>query len=226
MAFHRNSCTFEHISPAAVYNIINDRSRRSHLVFMDMRLHPPEVFPSAILPPTGLPDNTSDFCVVISCLRAYLSGNPSVHSCIVLFIEEHRILAIENEMAARLYDSFDSEVFVLATEWKKFYCFNIDELFHFVPLQFVSTALSANVVPRVPSLIECLLPRKLFLCERKLVQQALNPISGLGISSVLNVTTNPPVHRPDITHSFPIEDSTESDIEAGARTHVALLQHA
>jgi hypothetical protein len=34
---------------------------------------------------------------------------------------------------------------------------------------------------------------------------------------VLNVTTNLPVDRPEITHSFPIEDSIECDIAAGAR---------
>jgi hypothetical protein len=36
---------------------------------------------------------------------------------------------------------------------------------------------------------------------------------------VLNVTTNPPVLRPDITLNFPIEDSEKCDITAG-------LQHS
>lgn len=216
MASSRNNPAFQQISPAMVYNIINQR--RSRLVFLDMRLHKPIPFPCAVTPSTGHPDNSSDFCVFLSCLRAHLSEKQSVHRGIVLFIEEHRVSAIEMEMAARFLDAFDSEIFSLFTEWNKFCCFSIDQLFQIVPLQFISAALLADTAPkRVPSLIECLLPHKLFICERKLVHQALNPISGLGITRVLNVTTNPPVDRPEITHNFPIEDSVECDIAAGTR---------
>jgi hypothetical protein len=227
MASPLNSCAFQQISPAAVYNTINVWSQSSRLLFLDVRSHPSTAFPSAILPPTGLSDNTSDLSILLSCLRAHLSHGKKLvaHRCIVLFIEEYRFSALENEIAAPISDSFDAEMFALFTEWKKFCCFNIDELFSFVPLQFISAALAADVLPRVPSLMECLLPRKLFVCERKLVHQALNPTSGLGISSVLNVTSNPPVHRPDITHSFPIEDTSENDIEAGTQPHSALLEY-
>jgi hypothetical protein len=218
MQSHNRLCAFQQISPAAAYNAINVRNHHSRLVFVDLRLHAKAPFPTALLPPPGLPHFTNDFDVIISCLRADLSRADSARCSVVLFMEQRRLAAIENEMAARLSDSCEPHIRCLAVEWKKLCCFDIDQLFQYVPSEFIGAALSSNPAPRVPSLIECLLPRKLFLCEQKLVFQALHPASGLGISRVVNVTSNAAVHRPDITHNFPIEDSTESDIAAGERT--------
>ena len=226
MQSHHRLCTFQPISPAAAYNAINVRNQHSRLVFVDLRLHAKVPFPTALLPPLGLPDFTNDFDVIISCLRADLSRADSARCSVVLFIDERRLAAVENEMAARLSDSCQPHIRCLAVEWKKLCCFDIDQLFQYVPSEFIGAALSANPAPRVPSLIDCLLPRKLFLCERKLVFQALHPTSGLGISRVVNVTMNAAVHRPDITHNFPIEDSIESDIAAGGWMHALLFTTA
>ena len=208
-------CKFQQISPAASYNIINARNRHTCLVYLDMRRDPRTPFPTAILPPYGLPDNASDLCTLLSCLRSCLSRAQTAHGYVVLFIEEQRLAAIEHGIATRLRDAPDDDLLLLATKLKKYCCVDIEPLYQTVPPKFIGAALSAVSGPRVPSLIECLLPRKLFLCERKLVGQALNPISGLGISCVLNVTSNAPAHRPDITRSFPIEDNVDGDIESG-----------
>jgi hypothetical protein len=157
----------------------------------------------------------SDFEVIMSCLRGNICRKYPARCSIVLFIEECRLAAIENDMAVRFCDASDPDFKFIATQTKKLCCFDIDQLFQYVPPQFIGAALSDDHAPRVPSLIECLLPRKLFLCEKKQVRQALNPISGLGICSVLNITANAPGHRPDITHNFPIEDSAACDIAAG-----------
>ncbi len=216
MVSHCEICKFQPISPVAAYNIINARNQRCCLVFLDMRLRAQTPFPTAVLPPPALTGSTSDLDIVISCLRGGVSSKKVSRRSVVLFIEEHRLAAIENDMAIRLCDSSDQDFVSLATEWEKFCCFDIDKLFQYVPSRFISAALTADQAPRVPSLIECLLPLKLFLCERKLVRQALDPISGLGISSVLNVTANAAVCQPGITHNFPIEDSIECDVAAGA----------
>jgi hypothetical protein len=215
---HHNFCKFQKISHAAAYNLLNTRNPCSCLVFVDLRRTPQAPFPGAIIPPPGTPDGASDLSVLLSCLQNQLSGQQSAQSRIVLFIEERRIASIENDMAVRCRGRADAEpqVTTLDIRWQKFCCFDIDHLFQFVPSQFIAAAMMAGHSRRVPSLIECLLPRALFLCEQKLVPQALNPASGLGISCVFNVTTNPPAHSPGITLSFPIEDSVDCDIEAGA----------
>lgn len=219
MASHHNCnfCKFQKISHAAAYNLINTRNRCSCLLFVDLRRTPQAPFPGAILPPPCTPDGASDLSVLLSCLHSQLSGQQPAKSRIVLFIEEWRIPSIEGDMAVRFRGGAEAEpdVTLLAIRWQKFCCFDIDNLFQFVPSQFIVAALMAGHTRRVPSLIECLLPRALFLCERKLVPQALNPTSGLGISCVLNVTCDPSVHSPGITFSFPIEDSVDCDIEAG-----------
>jgi hypothetical protein len=217
MASHHNIFKFQKISHAAAYNLINVRNRRSRLIFLDLRCAPEAPFPGAIMPPLSVPGDAKDLYVLLSCLRDHLFVQQSVQSRIVLLIEECRLASIENEMAARFRGSPEPGLTLLVSRWQKFCCFDIDKLFQFVPPQFIFAALMADHARRVPSLIECLLPRKLFLCEQKLVPQALNPMSGLGISCVLNVTANPPVHSPEITFSFPIDDSVECDIEAGER---------
>jgi hypothetical protein len=218
MASHHNFCKFQKISHAATYNLINTRNRCSCLVFVDLRRSPQPPFPGAILPPPCTPDGASDLSALLLCLRSQLSGQQTAQSRIVLFIEELRIPSIENDMSVRCRGGAeaDPDLTLLAMRWKKFCCVDIHHLFQYVPSQFIAAALMGGQACRVPSLIECLLPRALFLCEQKLVPQALNPTSGLGLSCVFNVTTNPPVHSPDITFSFPIEDAVECDIEAGA----------
>ena len=215
MASQHSVCKFQQVSSAAAYNIINVRNQHSRLVYLDMRHDPRTPFPTAILPLRGLADNSSDLCVVLSCLRSCLSGDHAARCRIVLFIEERRLAAIEHDIATRLCGTADADFALLAAHRMKYCCVDIDPLFQSVPPEFIGAALSAASAPRVPSLIECLLPRNVFLCEQKLVAQALNPISGLGVCCVLNVTPNPPAHRPDITRSFPIEDNADGDIESG-----------
>ena len=159
----------------------------------------------------------------MSCLPGDFRKKQSARCSLVLFIEQRRLAAIENDMAVRFCDASDPDFKFISIQTEKLCCFDIDQLFQYVPPEFISAALSDDNAPRVPSLIECLLPRKLFICEKKLVRQALNPISGLGISSVLNITVSPPGHRPEITHNFPIEDSPSCDIAAGARASSRLI---